>query len=106
MSLPITSSSRFDKLVEALDLSALPLQEQNELLLDLNSVIFKSSLLTMIEGMDEPTREEFAVLIMEEEASEEELETFLMEKVPGAEAAVQQAVESLADDILAVSDTD
>lgn len=105
MSLPITSSSRFDKLVEALDLSALPLQEQNELLLDLNSVIFKSSLLTMIEGMDEPTREEFAVL-MEEEASEEELETFLMEKVPGAEAAVQQAVESLADDILAVSDTD
>lgn len=100
-----TSSNRFDKLVEALDLSALPLEEQNELLLDLNSVIFKSSLLTMIENMDEPTREEFAVL-MEEEASEEDLEAFLMEKVPGAEAAVQQAVESLADDILAVSDTD
>ncbi len=100
-----TSSNRFDKLVEALDLSALPLEEQNELLLDLNSVIFKSSLLTMIETMDEPTREEFAVL-MEEEASEEDLEAFLMEKVPGAEAAVQQAVESLADDILAVSDTD
>ena len=100
-----TSSNRFDKLVEALDLSALPLEEQNELLLDLNSVIFKSSLLTMIETMDEPTRDEFAVL-MEEEASEEELEAFLMEKVPGAEAAVQQAVESLADDILAVSDTD
>ncbi len=100
-----TSFNRFDKLVEALDLSALPLEEQNELLLDLNSVIFKSSLLTMIEAMDEPTREEFAVL-MEEEASEEDLEAFLMEKVPGAEAAVQQAVESLADDILAVSDTD
>jgi len=99
------NTNRFDKLVEALDLSALPLEEQNELLLDLNSVIFKSSLLTMIEGMNEETREEFA-LLMEQEVSEEELEKFLMEKVPGAEKAVQQAVESLADDILAVSDID
>lgn len=97
-----SNTNRFDKLVEALDLSALPLEEQNELLLDLNSVIFKSSLLTMIESMSEETREEFAAL-MEQEASEEELEAFLMEKVPGAEKAVQQAVESLADDILAVS---
>jgi hypothetical protein len=101
----MTDTSKFERLVEALDLSALPLAEQDELLLDLNSIIFKGSLVRMIENMDEATREEFAAL-MENEVDEEELEKFLSTKVPGAEAAVQEAVEALADDILAVSETD
>lgn len=100
-----TSTNTFQKLMDALDLSALPLEEQNELLLDLNSVIFKSSLVRMIENMDEPTREEFAAL-MEAEVDEEALEAFLTTRVPGAEQAVQEAVESIADDILAVSEAD
>jgi hypothetical protein len=99
----MTDTARFQKLVNALDLEALPLEEQNELLLDLNSVIFKKSLVRMIENMDEATREEFAAL-MENGASEEEIETFLTTKVPGAEEAVQEAVETLTDDILAVSE--
>ncbi len=101
----MSDSTKFEKLIEALDLAALPTEEQETLLLDLNTTIFKSALLRMIETMDEPTREEFAAL-MDREASEEELETFLREKVPGAEAAVNEAVETIADDILLASETD
>ncbi len=101
----MSDSTKFEKLIEALDLAALPTEEQETLLLDLNTTIFKSALLRMIETMDEPTRDEFAAL-MDREASEEELETFLREKVPGAEAAVNEAVETIADDILLASETD
>jgi len=95
--------TRLGKIVEALDIFALPVNEQEELLLDLNSLIFRSSLVRMMENMDEATREEFAVL-MERNPEEEELEAFLLNRVPGAEESVQEAIETLADDILAVSD--
>ncbi|MBP7741295.1 MAG: hypothetical protein KA104_01215 [Candidatus Pacebacteria bacterium] len=101
----MTDTTRFEKLVAALDISALPMKEQEELLLDLNSLIFKSSLVRMIENMDEATREEFSVLL-EKNVDEEELQSFLLNRVPGAETAVQEAVETLSDDILAVSDID
>lgn len=99
------TSNRFEKIVQALDISALPVEEQEELLLDLNSLVFKSSLVRMIERMDEPTRADFAVL-MEKDVNEEELQAFLLSRVPGVQAAVEEAIQSLSDDILAVSDTD
>ena len=101
----MTDTTKFEKMVDALDISALPVEEQEELLLDLNSLIFKSSLVRMIENMDEATREEFSVL-MEKNPDEEELEAFLLNRVPNAEESVQEAIETLADDILAVSDID
>lgn len=101
----MTDTTRFEKLVAALDISALPMKEQEELLLDLNSLIFKSSLVRMIENMDEATREEFSALL-DKNVDEEELQMFLLDRVPGAETAVQEAVETLSDDILAVSDID
>lgn len=100
-----TPTPALQKLIAALDLSSLPSEEREEILLDLNEVVFKNSLIRMIEIMDEPTREEFARL-MESEASEQELETFLAERVPGADKAIEEAVESLTDDILAVSEPD
>lgn len=101
----MTDTTKFEKMVDALDISALPVEEQEELLLDLNSLIFRSSLVRMIENMDEATREEFSVL-MEKNPDEEELEAFLLNRVPNAEESVQEAIETLADDILAVSDID
>lgn len=101
----MADTTKFEKLVEALDLSLLPVEEQEELLLDLNTIIFKSALVRMIESMDEATKEEFG-LLMEQEASEDEIEAFLSKKVPGADACVQAAIESMADDILASSDPD
>jgi GTP1/Obg family GTP-binding protein len=101
----MTDTTKFEKMIDALDISALPVEEQEELLLDLNSLIFKSSLVRMIENMDEATREEFSVL-MEKNPDEGELEAFLLNRVPNAEGSVQEAIETLADDILAVSDID
>ena len=101
----MTDTTKFEKMVDALDISALPVEEQEELLLDLNSLIFRSSLVRMIENMDEATREEFSVL-MDKNPDEEELEAFLLNRVPNAEESVQEAIETLADDILAVSDID
>ena len=101
----MTDTTKFEKMVDALDISALPVEEQEELLLDLNSLIFRSSLVRMIENMDEATRDEFSVL-MEKNPDEEELEAFLLNRVPNAEESVQEAIETLADDILAVSDID
>lgn len=103
--MPIPSTANYTKLVGALDLSDLPANEQEEILLDLNDAVFKTSLLKMIEVMTEEQREALAKL-METEASEEELEAFLSANVPGAEQMVQEAIASIADDILAVSDDD
>jgi hypothetical protein len=101
----MTDTTKFQKLIEALELDESAPGEQDELLTDLNAAIFKSALVRMVESMDEKTREEFATL-MENEASEEELEKFLAEKVPGAEQAIEDAVSGIADDILELSDTD
>lgn len=101
----MTDTTKFQKLIEALELDESVPGEQDELLTDLNATIFKSALVRMVESMSEATREEFATL-MESEASEEELEKFLSEKVPGAEQAIEDAVASIADDILELSDTD
>ena len=100
-----TPTDALQKLIAALDLTSVPSEEHEAMLLDLNEIVFKNSLIRMIESMDEPTRDEFAKL-MESEASEEELEKFLAERVPGADKAIEEAVESLTDDILAVSEPD
>lgn len=99
----MTDTTNLQKLVAALDLTDLPASEQDEIMLDVNEAVFKSALVRIIEGMDEPTRAEFATL-MESEASEEAIETFFAEKVPGATAAVEEAVESLTNDILVASE--
>ncbi len=98
-------ATNLEKLITALDLDALPVEEREAFMLDLNTVIFKQALARMIEQMDEQTREDFAKL-MEQESSEEELEAFLTERVPGAATAVEEAVQTVTDDILAASETD
>lgn len=99
----MTDTAGLQKLIAALDLDALPSEEKSELLADVNETIFKKSLVLMIERMSEATRAEFASL-MENEASEADLEAFLATKVPGADEAIAEAVETLTDDILAVSE--
>ncbi len=89
-------------ILEALDISSLPAEEQEEILLDLNSLIFKGSLIRLIERMDEPTKDAFNVL-MDTDPSEDEVETFLAKHVPDADAAVQETLDELASDILAVT---
>lgn len=98
-------ATNLEKLINALDLDALPTEEREAFMVDLNTVIFKQALARMIEQMDEATREDFAKL-MEREGSEEELEAFFTERVPGAAKVVEETVQTVTDDILAASETD
>lgn len=88
-------------IIEALNLSAYPQKEQEELLLTLGDIIFRGTLLRIIEKMDEKTRTEFAALLAKN-ASPEEVEAFLKKRVPGAEKATAETLTELASDLAAV----
>lgn len=90
------------KLLELLDISHLPPQEQEEMLLDMGDMVFRNAILAAIEATDEATKKEFLTLL-EADASEDEIESFLEEKVPHMRNAVDEALAALADDILAVT---
>lgn len=89
-------------IIEALDLAALPAKDQEDILLTLNDLIFKGSLARIIESMDDTTRDSFSKLF-EAGASEEEISAFLESHAPHADEAVQETIDELAGDILAVS---
>ena len=63
------NDSNLTQVMDALDLNALLAEEQEALLLDLNSLIFRGSMVRLIERMDEGSREEFAKL-MESDADD------------------------------------
>jgi hypothetical protein len=96
MAAPTTS------LLNALGIEDLLPEEQEELLLDLNSLIWEGSLIRLIEKMDDSTKEAFEKLLAAD-ASEDEIQAFLTEHVPDADQAVTDTVQELTDDILAVT---
>lgn len=91
-----------EKVIEALHLADLPEEEQESMLLELNALVFRGSIMRMIEGMDEPTKAAFSTLV-EKGGSEEELQAFLAENVPHADQAVADTIAALTSDILAVT---
>lgn len=97
-----TAPSRFPELIDALGLDALEIAEQEDILLSLGDLIFKDTLVRLIERMDDEARDTFAALI-DHGATEEEVSAFLEQNVPTADAVVKEAVDELADDILAVT---
>jgi len=90
--------------MQALDMGGLSPKEQESLLLDLNSLIFRGSMVRLVERMDESAREQFSKLV-DKGGSEDQIEAFLQAHVPDADAAVAEAVKEISDDILAVTGT-
>ena len=74
---------------------------QEELLLTLSDLVFKSAFLRIVAAMDDSTRSEFAALV-EAGASPEVLDDFFKKRVPGAERATKDALEDLAADLAAL----
>ncbi len=99
MSKPDTQTAN---IIEALNLAELPEAEQEEMLLDLQDLVFKGTMVRLIEMMDEKTREEFSALL-DKDAAEEEIEAFIEKHVPNADAVAQDTMDELTDDILAVT---
>lgn len=89
-------------ILDALDIKDFSPEEQEELLLDLGDLVFRGSMLRLIERMDDETRREFNSLL-ERDPSEEETMRFLTERVPDADAAVEETLADLRSDILAVT---
>lgn len=100
----VITDTNLAKAMNALGITELGADEQEALLIDLNSLIFRGSMVRLIERMDEATRDEFAKL-MDSDAEEEAVEAFLSEHVPDADAAVLETVQELSDDILAATGT-
>lgn len=92
------------EILEALELSELKPEEQEEILLDINTIIYESSMLRLVESMDEQTRADFEAL-MERDTADEEMESFLKERVPNADALIAESVKELTNDILSGTDT-
>lgn len=93
------TQNSINTILDALDVEALEENEKEEILIELNEVIFRGTLLRLFEMMDIDTRDKYLALV-EANVGEEEIETFLRENVPSAGDAFTETVDELADDIL------
>jgi hypothetical protein len=98
----LQSVTSFESILQAMDFEQLEPTEQEDFLLELNALIFRGSLIRLVEQMDDETREAFNTLV-ETNPTEELMEQFLMTHVPDADKAVADTVEELTSDILAVT---
>lgn len=89
-------------IIEALDLSELPLEEREQILIDLQDVFLRSSMLSLIERMDESARVGFENLL-NQQPTEESILIFLKERVPEAESCIRDTIQEISDDILGVT---
>ncbi|MEA2701303.1 MAG: hypothetical protein QOE22_12 [Candidatus Parcubacteria bacterium] len=89
-------------LLEALDIDELPPEEQEALLLDLGDLVFRGSMLRLIERMDLKTKDDFDALL-DTNPSEEDVMDFLTARIPDADSAVEETLADIRNDILAVT---
>ena len=99
---PTNSQTDLSPVEEALGFAELSIEEQKEILLDLSELIYKGTMIRVMERMDESHKDAFHALI-DGNASQEEIATFIEKHVPDADAAVQETVAELTSDILAVT---
>ncbi len=91
-----------DEINAALEIDEMTEKEQEELMLDLGELIFKGTIIGVMEIMDEKTKNEFHKLI-DRNATQDELAAFIEDNVPGANEIALETVMNLTDDILAVT---
>lgn len=89
-------------ILNALEFNKLTPEEQEELLLDLGDLVFNGTMIRLRERMDEATAKAFDDFLATEPSSEE-VAAFLADRVPGADEAVNETVDQLRSDILAVT---
>lgn len=89
-------------LIEALQMNEFPAEEQEQMLLDLSDLVFKGSMIRLIERMDGDTREAFSALL-ESDPSEDDVLGFVDEHVPGYDEVVTETLEDITGDILAAT---
>lgn len=98
----MNTANAYQSILDAVEFDELTKEEQESFLLELNSVIYKGAVIRALERMDDRTRRAWYELIRRN-ASAEEMERFLSRRAQVAETALADTIESLADDILAVT---
>ncbi len=90
------------EITEALDLSELPTKEQEEILVDINDLVVKGTIIRILERMDEKNKNDFAEFL-NTNPSGEEIANFIDAHVSNADDIVQETITDFASDILAVT---
>ena len=91
-------TSAFDALLEALNIKELP----EELLLDISDTVAENTLLLIIERMDDESADELNRLL-DTEAPSEQVDAYIAEKVPDADALMEQVIREITSDLLAIA---
>ena len=87
-------------ILEALGVQDLTEEEQQNMLLDLQSLLFRGSIIRMLEQMNEQQKNAFNEYL-EVNPSEEDMMAYLEKNVPDAEGAIRDTLAELKNDILA-----
>jgi hypothetical protein len=87
-------------MLAVLGLQNLPEAEQQELLLDMQHLIFKGSVVRMLERMSEESKEAFNTYL-ESNPSEDDMMEYLEQNVPEAKDAIIETIADIKNDILA-----
>lgn len=91
-----------ETILDALNFAELEVEDQQELMIELSDLIFKGTLVRLLERMSESQRDEFTALL-ERDAPEEEIEAYIDEHVKEADMAAAETIQELTDDILAIT---
>lgn len=86
-------------MLHALGLQDLSIEEQETLLLDMQQLIFKGSVVRMLERMSEEAKESFNTYL-EGNPSEDEMMEYLEKNVPEAKDAILETLADIKNDIL------
>ena len=89
-----------EDILTSLGLEDLSEEEQQTLLLDIQSLIFKGTMVRILEKMNDEEKEAFNAFL-ESDPSEDEMMSYMEEKVPQAKDAALEAISELKNDILA-----
>ncbi len=88
------------EMLDVLGLKNLPEEEQQALLLDMQQLIFKGSMLRMLDQMSEPAKEAFNAYL-ESNPSEEAIMEYMEANVSEAREAILETIADIKSDILA-----
>ena len=91
-----------NKLIETLGLEKLSIEEQEAVLLSFGELVFKGTIVRILERMSEPDKEAFSKML-DGNPSEDEVMAYIKANVPDADKAVEEAIAEVTSDILAVN---
>ena len=99
-----TLPTNSNTLADLLGLELLEPSERIEMLNDVHDLIVKGTLVRLLERMNEKQKAGLDEL-MALDASEDEVQAYLEQNVPGADEAMRDTIAELQSDILAVTET-